>query len=355
MIQSEALPAAVEDDMMRPYWFLVLSLLFSASSTRVHAQDRLVLYYPFQGDAQDASGNGHHGTVVGASLAPDRFGIPGAAYAFDGVDDFIDCGDILNDVEPPFTVSAWMKSDLPVPANRIFTSDEHASAYHGIVLQVLNSPAPRSLEVNYGDGEGVGHQFRRSWVAERVVLEGLWVHVAGVVRSGEDMSVYVNGVDVGGMPSGEGHDIVHGSSPARVGRGLVGGSPVFFEGTLDEIRVHARALSPDEVASFIDVIVAVEASAALPTPAAAHPNPFRTEVTISITEPFEELDAAEVYDAAGRLLRTLPVPGRVGVGRQAGLEWDGCDERGHSMAAGLYLLRFRGAPQRGVVRLLRLP
>jgi len=44
----------------------------------------LVAYYPFNGDASDASGNGNNGTVYGATLIPDRFGQPSQAYQFNG-------------------------------------------------------------------------------------------------------------------------------------------------------------------------------------------------------------------------------------------------------------------------------
>ena len=37
----------------------------------------LVAYYPFDGNASDMSGNGHHGTVNGASLRADRHGKDG--------------------------------------------------------------------------------------------------------------------------------------------------------------------------------------------------------------------------------------------------------------------------------------
>ncbi len=49
----------------------------------------LVAYYPFNGNANDESGNGDNGTVFGATLTTDRFGNTNSAYAFDGTDDFI--------------------------------------------------------------------------------------------------------------------------------------------------------------------------------------------------------------------------------------------------------------------------
>jgi hypothetical protein len=47
-----------------------------------------------------------------------------------------------------------------------------------------------------------------------------------------------------------------------------------------------------------------------------------------------------LYDATGRLVRTLPVAGggRVAAGRYA-VAWDGCDGRGRSATTGIYLAR----------------
>ena len=48
--------------------------------------DGLVGYWPFTGNANDASGNGNNGTVNGATLTTDRFGNANSAYSFDGND-----------------------------------------------------------------------------------------------------------------------------------------------------------------------------------------------------------------------------------------------------------------------------
>ena len=49
----------------------------------------LVGWWPFNGNANDESGNGNNGTVNGATLTTDRLGNVNAAYSFDGIDDFI--------------------------------------------------------------------------------------------------------------------------------------------------------------------------------------------------------------------------------------------------------------------------
>src|SRR3990172_9009459 len=46
----------------------------------------LVAYYPFNGNANDESGNGNNGTVIGATLTTDRFNNPNKAYLFNNPD-----------------------------------------------------------------------------------------------------------------------------------------------------------------------------------------------------------------------------------------------------------------------------
>ena len=73
--------------------------------------DGLVAYYPFNGNANDESGNGNDGEVMGATLAVDRFGTANSAYNFDGDKDVISSN--INQELEEKTFSAWVKlSDL---------------------------------------------------------------------------------------------------------------------------------------------------------------------------------------------------------------------------------------------------
>jgi hypothetical protein len=75
----------------------ILTSLFSlVLCASLHAQlpsyvpaDGLAGWWPFNGNANDESGNGNDGVVNGATLAEDRFGNAGSAYSFDGELDFI--------------------------------------------------------------------------------------------------------------------------------------------------------------------------------------------------------------------------------------------------------------------------
>ncbi len=73
----------------------------------------LVAYYPFNGNANDASGNGNHGGVNGASLATDRFGMASQAYYFDGTSNYIEIPASTNTFgSTNYTVAMWF--------NRVF-------------------------------------------------------------------------------------------------------------------------------------------------------------------------------------------------------------------------------------------
>src|SRR4051794_3817806 len=73
----------------------------------------LVAYYPFNGNANDASGNGRNGTVHGATLAADRFGNTNAAYSFNGTSAYITTPLTNAMFSGDFTASVWFNvSDL---------------------------------------------------------------------------------------------------------------------------------------------------------------------------------------------------------------------------------------------------
>ncbi|MFM7726533.1 MAG: hypothetical protein ACKO7B_07520, partial [Flavobacteriales bacterium] len=75
--------------------------------------DGLVGWWPFNGNANDESGNGNDGVVNGAVLASDRNGVVNAAYSFDGINDFILCNNFnLIQGNVSRTFSFWIKYSI---------------------------------------------------------------------------------------------------------------------------------------------------------------------------------------------------------------------------------------------------
>src|ERR1019366_7551896 len=66
----------------------------------------LVAYYPFNGNANDAVGT-NNGTVHGAPLATNRFGLASSAYFFDGTEAYIEMAEPLPDMQSA-SFSAWI-------------------------------------------------------------------------------------------------------------------------------------------------------------------------------------------------------------------------------------------------------
>src|SRR5215216_210098 len=72
---------------------LIVSLLpgfFQPCIAQVDLTQGLVAYYPFNGNANDASGRNNHGSLQnGVQLTTDRSGNANSAYLFDGINDYI--------------------------------------------------------------------------------------------------------------------------------------------------------------------------------------------------------------------------------------------------------------------------
>jgi len=98
--------------MMQRFLIFMVFLVFSSISTFAQIPtDSLVAYYPFNGNANDESGNGNNGIVNGATLTADRFGNANSAYSFDGVSNYIEVADnsTLNFGTNDFSISMWLK------------------------------------------------------------------------------------------------------------------------------------------------------------------------------------------------------------------------------------------------------
>lgn len=66
---------------------MIIATLAALSQNRLSRQvldlsNGTVAYYPFNGNANDESGNGLNGIVSGATLSSDRFNQAGKAYNF---------------------------------------------------------------------------------------------------------------------------------------------------------------------------------------------------------------------------------------------------------------------------------
>ncbi len=94
----------------------------------------LVAYYPFNGNANDATGNGNNGTIYGGvTPTTDRFGNPNAAYTFDGSTGYIDIpqNSTLNGLTTSVTLSAWIWQGAAIPNGYSIMSKSNTKVGNG--------------------------------------------------------------------------------------------------------------------------------------------------------------------------------------------------------------------------------
>ncbi len=91
---------------------LIVSQLMAQNIPSYVPKNGLVGWWPFNGNANDESGNGNNGTVNGATLTADRNGKAISAFSFNGIDNNISViGNSSLNIENAITLSGWIKMD----------------------------------------------------------------------------------------------------------------------------------------------------------------------------------------------------------------------------------------------------
>lgn len=99
-----------------------------ATKYQTYPTNGLVAYYPMNGNANDESGNAYNGTVAGAVLTTDRFGAANRAYSFDGVNDSITIGDVLDIGLSDFSFGGWFNTTTAGAFQSIVSKSRAAGA-----------------------------------------------------------------------------------------------------------------------------------------------------------------------------------------------------------------------------------
>jgi hypothetical protein len=211
----------------------------------------LVGWWPFNGNANDESGNGNNGTVNGAILTSDRNGNVNSAYYFDGVNDFIQISNNPS-LEPSnsITIAAWVFIETNPSDNFPAIISKEAGIYPGYVSYALicgnaglNQLGDPGMQVTTNT---VGYHWTGVTGAS---LLNQWVFVTGVYN-GSYMNIYHNGNLATSIPvSGT---IQYQNYLLTIARSMANSTSVFsyFNGKIDDISIYNRALSQQEITSL---------------------------------------------------------------------------------------------------------
>ncbi len=92
----------------------------------------LVGYWPFSGNANDASSNGNNGTVNGATLTADRFGNQNSAYSFNGTSNYIAVPHNATFNMQKATWNVWVKINAASTGNGYYIFGKRDNAQHHV-------------------------------------------------------------------------------------------------------------------------------------------------------------------------------------------------------------------------------
>ncbi|HKR05691.1 MAG TPA: LamG-like jellyroll fold domain-containing protein [Bacteroidia bacterium] len=202
-----------------------------------------VACYPFSGNANDASGNNHHGTVFGPVLAPDRFGNPNSAYLYDGSNDYISLGNYSNIIPSgnDFSMSVWIQANqVKIQTILMINPDNFQDRFNAMAYYSHNGFC--STFWDYGDCTNGG----------RLQIIGTtfnfsWEHYVYIVNHTQNyMEVYKNGVLQYHLSSSS--TLNNRNRELRIGGAFDSNTaPFFFDGRIDDMTIYDQVLSAQEI------------------------------------------------------------------------------------------------------------
>ena len=243
-------------------------------------------YYPLDGNTRDYSGNGHDATRQGGQLTADARGEPGKAYRFSSGSDiiFVPNETSLN-FRDQITISFWVKLDAVTQESFILS---HGSWEERWKVSVTPDKKLRwTIKTSSGTTD-LDSSFP-------LQLDRFY-HFA-VVYSGYSMELYADGeldsyLSNSGLMSVTGKALTFGRKDTDV-------AEYFLKGSLDEVRIYNRALSPDEIGPLMslwnDQITGVGEE--IGEGVMVYPNPSNGMINISAGE---KVTRVEVLDLRGR-------------------------------------------------------
>jgi len=219
-------------------YILIFTFLFGISGfAQADLNDGLVAYYPFNGNANDESGNGYHGQVSGAILSSDRLGNANRAYNFDGKDDFIDIGNIYN-FNTEIAFSGWFRLVQDGKWNAFFTKNTYcdlAFMYKGFD----DTDYSKTMRTFNGTCEGI-----RSYDYDIELPLNTWFHIV-FQSDGTQIQLFIDGQKVNSFNYSS--SLKDGTNFYIGATDTVYGFNYIWNGSIDDIRIYNRALSETEI------------------------------------------------------------------------------------------------------------
>lgn len=228
---------------------LIFSQCFGQSIPTYLPTNGLIGWWPFNGNANDESGNGNHGIAMGATLASDRFSVNNKAFDFDVIS----------------AQFSQQNEEINIPNNAIFNSAEISASVWIKPRSHYWTENPNHMSIVLARYNAQGEVFRFGFNDQQLYLEiadenqtyeqlianyslalNSWSHLSFIVKA-DSLKFYVNGA----LISSTTHNInLNTSSASSISIGELAASNGYWypvDGVIDDVGIWSRSLSDEEI------------------------------------------------------------------------------------------------------------
>ena len=262
---------------------LLSNISFSQSVPSYVPTSGLVGWWGFNGNAQDGSGNGNHGTVNGATLTTDRFGNQNGAYSFLNPTDLISVNPTQVNIEG-YTFTCWFKKTSNSQGGTFFVGSNFQTNTYGLLMGVDNNS-----EIGFGAENGLNSVFTYSNFAD--YFDNNWHFIcavyscsSGSIIDSSNLTVLVDNITLTKDQRVWGNQSLV-TSPINNYISTIIGNYTYnpngsFKGVLDDIGIWNRALTQQEITNLYNSQLPTQTSLCLPTITTASPSSVGVDTVV---------------------------------------------------------------------------
>jgi hypothetical protein len=317
---------------MKKITFLSIMVLAALIMNAQVPTDSLKAFYPFNGNANDESGNGNNGTVNGANLSQDRFGNNSSSYYFDGIDDDIVIpNSTVYDSLSEITISAWVQFET-------FPDYQNSQGGHMIVekMQHVASGADASFilytpydddvlrfDLRIDNGSTIEYINLSLLQFSNYLTINEWHHITGVY-DGDYAHIYFDGIPMISTSTPVNGKIK--TTTYDLGISTSWGNYDYFQGNVDDIRIYSKALDSTEVSELYNEGLCYETITVTDTliinanitgfspvtyqnSIKIYPNPTNDQITIDFGSNYSTMNGYElkIMNSLSQVVYTTPI------------------------------------------------
>lgn len=204
----------------------------------------LVGYWPFNGNANDESGNGNNGTVISGLLSNDRLGNANSSYYLNGQNDYITVPSVSSILPNRLTLSVWIKIPSnysgnngigPIIRARFYGYILWFDSLNGSIIHILHHNSSSTTTTNTPSN----------------INDNQWHQIVGSF-DGTNNKLYLDGQLISTDTTTLSNLYYVSDGPVVFGRdgNNTSASTAMYQGWIDDIGIWNRALTQQEITAM---------------------------------------------------------------------------------------------------------